>query len=119
SATPSRWRVPRPPRRRATVRRGGQGRSRRGRPTRARAPARSPRTPSTQSRSPSAERPRRRFPGGSRQSLLQPQRIPDGKHFPVVVEVREDLNVTAPLLEAPRPLFQLRLAVVSAPAARA
>src|SRR5205807_3773788 len=39
--------------------------------------------------------------------------------FPVVVEVREDLDVTAPLLEAPSPLLQLALAVVAPSSARA
>src|SRR5438874_7606527 len=50
---------------------------------------------------------------------LEPERVPDREHLPVVVEVGEHLDLPAPALEAPSPLLELTLGVVAATTARA
>src|SRR4051794_7174818 len=70
-----------------------------------------------------AERSRDRLPGGggcsSAEPPFHPERISDGEDLPVVVEVREHVDLLAPAFEALRPLLELRLRVVAAAAARA
>src|SRR5438874_3032491 len=51
--------------------------------------------------------------------LLQPEAVPDREAFPVVVEIREHLDLASPRLEPLRPFLELGLGIVPAPSARA
>src|SRR5689334_22571861 len=53
------------------------------------------------------------------EAILQPEGVAHGEHLPIVVEVRVDSHLVAPLLEATRPLLELALGIVAAAAARA
>src|SRR5204862_8070862 len=51
--------------------------------------------------------------------LLQPEPGPDPEAFPVLVEIREHLDLPPPGLEPTRPFLELGLGIVPAPSARA
>src|SRR5581483_8159577 len=53
------------------------------------------------------------------QALLQPDGVPGGEAFPVVVEVGEDVAVLAPPADPLRPLVELAAGIVAADPARA